>query len=467
VLLTITTTQRPATDLGFLLHKNPDTVRSVDLGFGRAHVVYPEATEDRCSAALLVEIDPIGLVRRRGGPPSLHEYVNDRPYVASSFLSVAVAKLYGTAMRGRSAERQALADSRIPLTAHIPVLPAGGGEGLVRRLFGPLGYRVDASPVPLDDRYPEWGPSRYYEVTLEATTRLRDLLAHLYVLLPVLDDEKHYWVERSEIDKLLRRGEDWLAGHPERDLIVRRYLRHRGYLTREALARLVEEDQGDPDAEAEAREREEDEVEGRIGLRDQRLGAVVAAVKASGARSVVDLGCGSGPLLQALLKDRQFERIVGVDVSWGALGAAARRLGLDRMAPTQLERIDIFQGSLTYRDRRLNGFDAAVLMEVIEHVDPDRLPALERGLFGDARPVNVIVTTPNREYNVRFEQLPAGTLRHRDHRFEWTRPEFAAWARRVAERHRYRVRFLPVGPEDAEVGAPTQMGLFEREDRAS
>jgi 3' terminal RNA ribose 2'-O-methyltransferase Hen1 len=274
-------------------------------------------------------------------------------------------------------------------------------------------------------------------------------------------------VERSEIDKLLRRGEDWLAGHPERDLIVRRYLRHRGYLTREALARLVEEDQADPDAEAEAREREEQELEGGIGLRDQRLGAVVAALKASGARRVVDLGCGSGPLLQALLKEGQFARIVGVDVSWGALGAAARRLGLDRMAPTQRERIDLFQGSLTYRDRRLDGFDAAVLMEVIEHVDPHRLPALERGVFGDARPGHVLVTTPNREYNARFEGLPAGSLRHRDHRFEWTRPEFAEWARRVADRYRYRVRFLAVGREDAEVGAPTQMGLFEREDRAA
>jgi 3' terminal RNA ribose 2'-O-methyltransferase Hen1 len=467
VLLTITTTHRPATDLGFLLHKNPETVRTVELGFGRAHVFYPEATEDRCSATLLVEIDPIALVRRRGGPPSLHEYVNDRPYVASSFLSVALAKLYGTALRGRSGERQELADSAIPLAATVPVLPADGGEGFVRRLFEPLGYRVEAAAIPLDDRFPEWGPSRYFEVALEATTRLRDLLAHLYVLLPVLDDEKHYWVERSEIDKLLRRGEDWLAGHPERDLIVRRYLRHRGYLTREALARLVDEDQADPDAEAEAREREEQELEGVIGLRDQRLGAVVAALKASGARRVVDLGCGSGLLLQALLKEGQFARIVGVDVSWGALGAAARRLGLDRMAPTQRERIDLFQGSLTYRDRRLDGFDAAVLMEVIEHVDPDRQSALERGVFGDARPGTVIVTTPNREYNARFEGLPEGSLRHRDHRFEWTRPEFAEWARRVADRYRYRVRFLAVGREDAEVGAPTQMGLFEREDRAA
>ncbi len=316
--------------------------------------------------------------------------------------------------------------------------------------------------IPLDERYPDWGGSRYFGVTLAGSLPLRALLEHLYVLLPVLDDDKHYWVDEAEIEKLLRRGEGWLAAHPERDLIVRRYLRHDVRLTGRALGRLLEEDQADPDAEASARDMEEEAVEDRISLRDQRLGAVTAALRAAGARRVLDLGCGDGRLLRELVRDASFLEIVGVDVSHRALELAARRLRLERLPEHQRERIRLFQSSLTYRDRRLQGFDAAAVIEVIEHLDPSRRHAFERALFGDARPGTVVVTTPNVEYNVRFEGLPAGRLRHRDHRFEWTRAEFEAWAAEVAERHGYRAAFLPVGDVDPEVGPPTQMAVFSR-----
>ena len=275
-----------------------------------------------------------------------------------------------------------------------------------------------------------------------------------------MDDDKHYWVERGEIEKLLSRGADWLGAHPERDLITRRYLRHRAPLTREALARLLDEDQADPDAEAAARNTEEDALEERVSLAEQRAGAVIAALRSAGARSVVDVGCGDGKLLGALMEDGTFERIAGVDVSMGALGAAARRLRVDAMTPRQRERITLHQSAITYRDRRLRGYDAAVLMEVVEHVDPDRLDAVESAIFGSAHPGAVVVTTPNVEYNVRFGSLSPGSLRHRDHRFEWSRDAFAAWAGGVADRNGYAVRFLPVGPDDPVVGPPTQMAVF-------
>jgi 3' terminal RNA ribose 2'-O-methyltransferase Hen1 len=149
MLLTITNASEPATDLGFLLHKNPANVRSVRLSFGSAHVFYPEATAERCSAALLLEVDPIALVRRQRGHGSfaLAEYVNDRPYAASSFMSVAIAKLFGTALAGRSEERQELVDTPLDLTAHVPVLPCRGGEALLRELFEPVGYDVEAEPI--------------------------------------------------------------------------------------------------------------------------------------------------------------------------------------------------------------------------------------------------------------------------------------------------------------------------------
>ena len=458
MLLTITTTHRPATDLGYLLHKHPDRVQSFGVPFGTAHVLYPEASEERCTAALVVEVDPVALVRRgRGtGGFALAEYVNDRPYVASSFVSVALVTVFKSAMGGTCNDRPELAASAIPLEARLPAVPARGGEPLVRRLFEPLGYEVGVEPIALDPEFPDWGSGRLVALRLSATIRLADLLTHLYVLLPVLDDDKHYWVGDDEIEKLMRRGEGWLPAHPERGLIVRRYVKHQARLVHPALARLDEAGGAAPDDPA-----REEELEDRVSLRDQRLGSVESVLKASGARRVLDLGCGSGALLERLIRDG-YEEIVGVDVSVRALEIAERRLKLDRLPDAQRERIKLLQSPLTYRDRRLTGYDAAALVEVIEHLDPPRLAAAERNVFGSARPATVVVTTPNSEYNVRWETLPAGDFRHPDHRFEFTREQFAAWAEAVAGRHGYRVRFLPVGPEDPEVGPPTQMGVFER-----
>jgi 3' terminal RNA ribose 2'-O-methyltransferase Hen1 len=463
MLLTITTTHEPATDLGYLLHKNPARVQSFPLSFGQVHVFYPEVTAGRCTAALLLDVDPVGLVRERRGPAGeggrLDQYVNDRPYVASSFLSVAIAQVYGSALSGRSKDRPALADTPIPLQARLAVLPCRGGEGLLRRLFEPLGYAVTARRHPLDERFPAWGEGPYFTVELSARCRLHELLSHLYVLVPVLDNDKHYWVAEDEVAKLLRHGEGWLATHPEREQIARRYLKHQARLTRSALAQLVEEE-ADPDAAEAARDQEEEAVERRLSLNEQRLAAVVAALRESGARRVLDLGCGEGKLLRLLLDDAAFAEIVGVDVSVRALEVARQRL--ERLPEKRAERVRLLQGSLTYRDRRLAGYDAAAVVEVIEHLDPPRLSAFERVLFECARPATVVLTTPNAEYNVKFEGLPAGKFRHRDHRFEWTRAEFRAWAEGTAQRFGYAVRFAPVGPEDEAVGPPTQMGVFTR-----
>ena len=466
MLLTLSTTHRRATDLGYLLRKNPARVQSFELSFGKAHVFYPEAGEERCTVGLLVEVDPVGLVRNRRGPAGegglLEQYVNDRPYAASSFLSVAVADVFGTALAGSECkDRPGLSNAPLPLQVEIPALPCRGGEEFLRRLFEPLGYQVTATRLPLDITFPEWGESAYHRVRLEATLPLHQLLSHLYVLMPVLDNDKHYWVGDDEVAKLLRHGEGWLATHPERDAITRRYLKHQRSLVTDALAQLVDENDPHPDETAEAQAQEEEVVERVLSLNEQRLGTVLAALKASGAQSVLDLGCGEGRLLRMLLKERQFNRIVGLDVSHRVLEMAAENLHYDRLPTLQKERLKLLHGSLMYRDERLVGFDAAAVVEVIEHLDPPRLAAFERVLFECARPGTVVLTTPNREYNVKWESLPAGKLRHRDHRFEWTRAEFQEWANAVAARFGYSVRFLPVGPEDAAVGSPTQMAVFQ------
>jgi 3' terminal RNA ribose 2'-O-methyltransferase Hen1 len=183
MLLTISYSEKTAADLGYLLHKSPFRVHSFDQVFGKAHIFYRETSTDHCTAALLLEIDPIGLVRNRRGPSgeahALEEYVNDRTYAASSFLSVAIARTFGTAITGKSKERQELADTPLPMEARITVLPCRGGENLLRHFFEPLGYEVSATRHPLDEKFPEWGESPYFSVGLKATIRLSDLLTHL------------------------------------------------------------------------------------------------------------------------------------------------------------------------------------------------------------------------------------------------------------------------------------------------
>ena len=467
MLLTITTTHNPANDLGYLLHKNPTRLHTEELSFGKVNVFYPEADDARCTVAVLLEVDPIALVRGRKGPAGeggqLQQYVNDRPYAANSFLSVALGRLFSTALNGRSKERPDLAATSLPLSAKLPVVAARGGVDLVRRLFEPLGYAVTVDGSLLDDRFPEWGESPYVSVEIAGSKRLQDLLTHLYVLIPVLDREKHYWVGDDEVEKLLKRGEGWLAQHPEKDLIVSRYLKRQRQLTRAALERLTAEDETDAEAaEGVSRDEEEQKVERPLGLHEQRMGTVLSVLRGLGVKRVLDLGCGEGKLLRYLLADSQFESILGMDVSWRSLEIAEEKLKLDQLPEKQKARINLVQGSLMYRDQRLSGFDAAAVIEVIEHLDAPRLSAFERVLFEFARPAYAVITTPNSEYNSVFETLPAGQFRHRDHRFEWTRAEFEQWARAVAARYGYDVRFQPIGPEDVERGAPTQMGIFTR-----
>ncbi|WP_447040574.1 3' terminal RNA ribose 2'-O-methyltransferase Hen1 [Streptomyces sp. DSM 118878] len=486
MFLTVTTTgtpERPATDLGFLLHKHPDNAQAFSTSYGTAHVLYPEATAERCTAALLLEVDPLALVRRgrakgkgQGGAPdaALAQYVNDRPYAASSLLAVALSTVFSSAMRDVCKARPELAGQPLPLSVEVPALPARGGAALVRSLFEPLGWSVSVEPVPLDERFPEWGDSRYVRLVLDVPDgklTLGEALRHLYVLLPVLDDAKHYWVSADEVDKLLRAGEGWLADHPEQDLITSRYLSRRWSLTREAkarleLVRLADADDSDIDEIDNAVDEESDTEEAPVPLAVRRREAILAALAESGACRVLDLGCGQGQLVQALLKDVRYTEIVGVDVSMRALTVASRRLKVDRMGERQAGRVKLLQGSLAYTDKRLKGYDAAVLSEVIEHLDVERLPALEYAVFGSARPRTVLVTTPNVEYNVRWETLPAGHARHGDHRFEWTREEFRAWATEVAGRHGYGVEFAPVGDDDPEVGPPTQMAVFTQAEGA-
>ena len=476
MLLTITAEGENAAALSFLLHKHPDKLQQVELSVGAAYIFYPECGKEKVTAALLLDIDPIGMVRNAknfaGKDFLLGQYVNDRPYVASSFMSSAISKAFSSAMNGNCKEHPEFIDMPLALTAKISVLPAPrGGELLIKRLFEPLGYTVEAERHLLDTQFSEWGYGKYFTLTLKNTLALKDLLSHLYVLIPVLDNEKHYFITQNEVEKLLQKGKGWLEQHPEREIIVSRYLINLKSLVRSAFEVMQAAEDGtilDNEAEQDELTKIEDTAAAHTQLQkvkkerlhDIRLKLVAEKLKQSGAASVIDLGCGDGKLLRLLLKEKQFTRIAGTDVSYSELEKSQDKLHWNEMPEKQRERLSLFQSSLTYRDKRFSGFDAAAVVEVIEHLDPNRLPALEKSLFTYAKPQTIVLTTPNREYNVRYENLSAGKVRHSDHRFEWTRSEFEAWAERVARENNYTVAFFPVGEEEENIGAPSQMAVF-------
>jgi 3' terminal RNA ribose 2'-O-methyltransferase Hen1 len=469
MLMTLTCHAPNASDVGYLLGKNPASVFERPFSAGTVWVFYPEVAEDHVTVALVTEIDPVGLVRGPAALAQLDQYVNDRPYVASSLTSVALRTAFSTALAGRSAStsRNERLTERMRWAVTLPAVACDAGADLIQRIFAPLGYTATADQLPLDAHFPDWGKANLYRVTLDGMQTVHDVLSHLYVLLPVLDNSKHYYVGEEETEKLLAHGGAWLAAHPDRELIARRYLRYKRPLVQSAIARLIEADTSGAD-DAEGAESDEDSLptpdaaDPVVGLHELRLNTVLAAIRDVGARSLVDLGCGEGKLLALALKERTITRMLGIDVSSVALARARRRLHYDTLPPAQRQRIEIAQGSLLYRDQRLAGFDVATLVEVIEHLDPPRLAAMERVVFQHAHPRRVIVTTPNREYNAHWEAVGETRLRHSDHRFEWTRAECRAWAERVATHYGYQMSHQNLGPDDPDLGAPSQLVIFDR-----
>ena len=471
MLLTITYRGEHAQDLGYLLHKNPHRAQQFELAWGKAYVFYPELSDESTTAAMLLDIDPIVLARGKQGSKDggIFDYVNDRPYVASSFMSNAISRIFGTAMGGRCDKRPELAAQKLDLTAVVYNLRDNGG-GLAGELFEPLGYEVFSERNVLDEKFPEWGDSPYITLTIHGCVRLAELLNHLYVLIPVFDRQKHYYTDEGEIQKLLSHGEGWLADHPAREKIASRYLSARRSYARKAIDALLEACDSESAEEAPQEENAGallspeslEQQRKKESLNTLRMNAVRDAVLASGAESVIDLGCGEGRLTSMLLDEKQIKAVAACDVSVSVLEKAASRLKPDSMPTYRRNKLTLMQASLTYRDRRFSGYDCACVVEVIEHIEPMRIPAFERAVFEFAAPKTVILTTPNREYNAHYKSLGDDELRHADHRFEWTREDFGRWTRHICETFGYSVTISGIGDADETTGCPTQMGVFTK-----
>lgn len=467
MILTISTKQENANELGYLFNKHPNRPQGYNLPFGKAYVFYPVCTDQECSISLMIDIDPIGLVRRKskhGGMMPLEQYVNDRPYVCSSFMSVAISNVYGQTLNGKCKLRPDLIETQFPITVKLSALPCRGGEDLLKRLFEPLGYEINSIGYELDEKFPYWGMSAYYTVILKNKITIKELLTHLYVLIPVLDNQKHYYVDKAEIEKLLNRGKGWLESHPEKEFITRRYLKYKTSYAVEALKRLIEINPAeDSDIDDEVKGYEIT-LERKLKLNDQRYGTILSILKAENVKTIIDLGCGDGKFLKTIINEHQFSKIVGMDVSIRSLEIAKEKLHLESLPKIKQEKISLFQGSLLYRDKRIEGFDAVTVIEVIEHLDEPRLKAFERVVFEFSHARLIIITTPNREYNILWEGFDENKLRHNDHRFEWARKEFIDWSNAISDKYGYSVRFIPIGDQDPEHGSPTQAAIFVRED---
>ncbi|MCR5806816.1 MAG: 3' terminal RNA ribose 2'-O-methyltransferase Hen1 [Oscillospiraceae bacterium] len=466
MLITITYKGNNTQELGFLLHKNPERAQQFELSYGKAYVFYPQVSDECTTAALLLDIDPIDLARGKVGSTEggLFDYVNDRPYASTSFMSNAIVRIFGTAMSGRCDKRQELADTPLDLTCCIYALRDNGDEELVHELFGPLGYTVETKRGVLDDRFPEWGSSPYIDLTISGKVKLFELLNHIYVLIPVFDKQKHYFTDEDEIKKLLDHGKGWLEDHPYKEKIARRYFAVKKSYARKALDILLsyENEENTDDNIIDDTSIEPQTKEIHTPLNTQRMETVRDAVLESGAASVLDLGCGECRLTSLLLNEQQIRRITACDVSVNVLEKAAKRLHLDRMNEHRKNKLELIQGSLTYKDKRFEGFDCVCVVEVIEHIDPMRITSFERNVFEFAAPHTVILTTPNREYNVNYEHMEENDLRHGDHRFEWTHAEFREWTEHICSKFGYTCELRGIGDVDEKYGTPTQMAVFTK-----
>ncbi len=432
-----------ADKISFLLHKSPNKLHQFSLGFGSAYVFYSKYERNDVSFSLLVDIDPIDLVRGKNkNSQGIFDYVNDRPYATSSFLCSAIAQVFSTALSGRSKEYEHLVKEEMEFKVEVVSLKVKTNLIMLNKIFDPLGYELEIKSHLLDEKIFGEEESNYVDLILKNKLTLQSVLQHLYVLIPVFDNNKHYFVNNDEVEKLLSKGGDWIDVHPEKDFITSRYLNSK-FIDAKKLESLFSKEQNKMIEERK-----------KNSLNSQRLSQVTDVIESLNIKSLVDLGCGEGKLIKELLNNTSVEKILGVDISINVLKKAARKLKYD----TVKDKIELVQSSAVYYDERFTEYEAICLIEVIEHIDEQKLYLLKENVFNLVKPKYVIITTPNVEYNTVYE---LDGYRHSDHRFEWSRSEFRLWCEEICNQYNYDVEYFSIGEEMETVGNSTQMGVFK------
>ena len=454
MLLTLTTTHEPATDLGYLLHKHPDRTQVFETKHANVYAFYPDASPERCEFVLYADIDPVKLVRGEAGSSGggvLEDYVNDRPYTASSMFTTMVNEVLRSAIGGRCKERPELAETPIPLKVRFGPMRTDIGRERVERMFCELGYDVTLHDAQGDN------PSYVMLELRSERHRVYEVLRHLYVLGTAIDGDRHSYIGEGEVESLVRRGEGWLPEHPDYKWITARFLKRKTSLAEKAVRRLGGEHEAGDGRDG----LPPPNLPERVSMQRTRLTTVARIIAELGGGRIADLGCGEGGLIMEIAHEPDVREVIGIDISLVTLARAGRRMR--KLAPEIGAKVKLVQSLLDCRDHRWKDVDIAACVETIEHIDLERLPRVERCVFGYARPRAVIITTPNREYNRNYEMVGTERLRHRDHRFEWTREEFTRWCSDTAGQYGYRYRIEMVGPVDDEVGTPTQLAVFQQE----
>jgi 3' terminal RNA ribose 2'-O-methyltransferase Hen1 len=469
MLLTITCRGENATDIGYVLRKRPGRLLRFDRNKNTIGVLmyWPRVEDDLCQFAMQLDIDPLDMSPRRPGAiaaSNLFDYVNDRPYATSRLMGSAIAWFLREALYDRPLPEGAPDDVRERVFDLEARIFAFEERGLAKDAFEALGYETDVTPHVLDDEHPSWGLSPYADVRVRKNETVTELLQHLHVMLSALPKpSKNESATKEVAERLLRVSGTWLADHPMRNKLVWRYLSYDRALASDVMDKLActtSEDTASDGATSDDATDAEPKAK-HVPLHTQVLDTVSAIIRESGCTSVLDAGCGDGKLVRLLLGIEQVERIGAADVSATSLRRLQSKL-TERRRTAMPDNLDVFQASVTMSDDRLRGYDAICAIEVVEHIDPRRIRDLERVVFEESGASLIVVTTPNREYN-RVYGIPSDLLRHPDHRFEWTRDEFARWVTHVCETYGYTSDMRGVGEVDEAAGQPTLVATFRKE----
>jgi len=424
--LSIYTKNPHARAISHLLAKNPATVYERQVKGHAVRFVYHKMTDDELYASIFVTPDSLALVKDNEAFDITH-YINDREFAVSTIFLSLIRSALGTALNGKPKEEYIqFAAMDFPFTFEFGPISSRLTDEEIRNIWEPLGYEVTINTMTDAKR------ARF--LTLTNTITLKKALQQIFILIPVMDDYKHYFIDEAERERLENYGEGWLETHPMREFIYKKALRFKQlYMSEE----------------------ENEQKVNKPSLNTRRYETIADAVTALKPKTVIDMGAGEGKLSMLLAQIDSITNLYSVDPSNHALARMQKRFADQQFAAAPI----IKWGSLYYEDKEFTEADVFILCEVIEHIDEERLPQIMHLITQNYTPKHLIITTPNAEYNTVYE---LEVMRHDDHRFEWDRKQFEAWCKAVAPN--YDLQFEGIGSVHEQYGAPTQMCIMTRRD---